>query len=427
MSQRFNFVVVALLLFGGLGWLLDQHGRPAALATAQDPARQATLPGARAVIEAVHFPTLQLAFDAIPAEGGVVRLPPGTFEISQPLIITRSDVRIEGSGTATHIKNMNVDGQPAIIIAHPDGEKVKATDKLWRVMLSNFRLTGNEQSGHGIAALLVNEIFIQGMTVSNHGGDGIKLDRCYEDPRVSDCLITYNHQTGLNLPGCHDIVVCGNQFEENDDAVRCFDAFNLCFTGNCIDDHLGDGVVIENTYGSVVAGNMIEECEGRAIVLARDCYGITLSANVIAHNGGGIDLVDAHGCAVSANTFVLLKPPAIPKGGAAAVPALQTRCLRIAKDSGRITVSGNSFCDSYVGEGDVKRKVNDQLAGGIVLEGTREVNISGNTFSSVPKAVELRGESSAHAMFHGNLLIDAPSDHAKLTPPHMSENFTVPE
>lgn len=81
--------------------------------------------------------------------------------------------------------------------------------------------------------------------------------------------------------------------------------------------------MIENTYGSVVSGNMIEECDGRAIVLARDCYGITLSANVIAHNGGGIDLVDAHGCAVSANTFVLLKPP------------LDTRCLRVAKDSSR--------------------------------------------------------------------------------------------
>ena len=54
--------------------------------------------------------------------------------------------------------------------------------------------------------------------------------------------------------------------------------------------HLGHGVIIENTYGSVVSGNMIEECQGTAIVLDRDCYGIVLSANVIAHNGAGIDL-----------------------------------------------------------------------------------------------------------------------------------------
>ncbi len=276
-------------------------------------------------------------------------------------------------------------------------------------MLSQFRITGQENSGHGIEAVMVNEIFLDGVTVSYHGGDGIKLDRCYEDPRVSACLITYNRQTGLNLPGCHDIVVSGNQFEENRDALHCFDGYNLCLTGNCIDDHLGDGVVIENTYGSVVAGNMIEECDGRAIVLARDCYGITMSSNVIAHNGGGIDLVDAHGCAVSANTFPLLKMP--PGSNHGKQPQqLETRCLRIGKDSSRITVTGNSFCDSYIGEGAVRRKLNDQLAGGLALEGTRDVTITGNTFSSVSKAVELRGPKSENILFSNNLLIDSPTD-----------------
>ncbi|MCG6156583.1 right-handed parallel beta-helix repeat-containing protein [Rubinisphaera margarita] len=372
----------------------------------------AKLPGARPEINAAEYPSLQAAFDAIPSEGGVVRIPPGTFEISEPLILSRGDVLIEGAGTATHIKNINTDGKPALLVAHSDGEKVKSADRLWRVMLSKFRITGQEKSGHGIEAVLVNEIFLHGVTVSYHGGDGIRLDRCYEDPRVSSCLITYNKGTGLDLPGCHDIVVSGNQFEENQDAVHCFDAYNLCMTGNCVDDHLGDGVVIENTYGSVISGNMIEECEKRAIVLARDCYGITLSANVIAHNGGGIDLVDAHGCAVSANTFPLLKTPIKPKDGSE--PTLvNTGCLRIGPDSGRITVTGNSFSDSYIGEGAVRRKVNDQLSGGLVLEGTRDVNISGNTFSSVPKAVELRGEKSENIHFNDNLLIDAPSDLAQ--------------
>lgn len=425
MSQRVALIGLGLMVLLGIVWLVDQ--RPATrTATAQDRTRQGTLPGARAVIEAANYPSLQAAFDSLPAEGGIVQLPPGTFEIREPLKITRSDVRIEGAGTATHIKNLNADGQPAVVVAHPDGEKVRAADKLWRVMLSNFRVTGNEKSGTGIEGLLVNEIFLQGVTVSYHGGDGVKLDRCYEDPRVNDCLITYNKQTGLNLPGCHDIVVCGNQFEENRDAVHCFDGFNLCFTGNCIDDHLGDGVVIENTYGSVVTGNMIEECDGRAIVLARDCYGITLSANVIAHNGGGIDLVDAHGCAVSANTFVLLKPPPAAKEGEV-VKALDTRCLRIAKDSGRIAVTGNSFCDSYIGEGAVKRKVNDQLAGGIVLEDAQHVNVSGNTFSSVTKALELRGTKNGSVQFSNNLLVEAASDDAQLPKPQTANNLTSPQ
>jgi parallel beta-helix repeat protein len=155
---------------------------------------------------------------------------------------------------------------------------------------------------------------------------------------------------------------------------------------------------------------MIEECDGRGIVLARDCYGITLSANVIAHNGGGIDLVDAHGCAVSANTFVLLKTPVKTKEGTPPPSLLDTRCLRIAKDSSRITVTGNNFCDSYIGEGMKRRKLDDQLAGGIVLEGTRDIAITGNSFSSVPKAIELREPASKNVLFQDNLLVDAPSD-----------------
>lgn len=400
----FRVLVLLAVVSMGMVWIgAAQESRP----TAAPPA--AALPGARVEIDAAMFPSLQAALDAVPPEGGVVRIPPGTFEISVPLVLSRSDVLIQGAGSATHIKNINTNGQPALVVKHPDGEKVKSADQLWRVMLSQFRITGQERSGNGIEAVMVNEIFLQGVTVSYHGGDGIKLDRCYEDARVNACLITYNKQTGLNLPGCHDIVVCGNQFEENRHALHCFDAYNLCLSGNCIDDHLGDGVVIENTYGSVVSGNMIEECDGRAIVLARDCYGITLSSNVIAHNGGGIDLIDAHGCAVSANTFPLLKLPPKAKDGTQP-PQLESRCLRIGKDSSRITVTGNSFCDSFIGKGAVQRKLNDQLAGGLVLEGTRDITITGNTFSSLPKAVELREPKSDNILFSNNLLIDSPTD-----------------
>jgi len=387
----FSFVAVTVGVFS-FWWSADS-----------DASRQnGGLPGARPAVDASRYPSLQAALDALPAEGGVVNLPAGTFEITEPLVLSRGDVLLQGSGTATHIKNVNTQGKPALLIQHPDGSNVKSEDRLWRVMLSNFRITGNENSGHGIEALYINEIFFQGVTVSYHGQDGIRLDHCYEDPRINDCLITYNKATGLNLIGCHDIVVAANQFEENQDALHCFDGFNLCMTGNCVDDHLGDGVVIENTYGSVVSGNMIEECNGRAIVLDRECYGNTLSANIIAHNGGGIDLLDAHGCTVSANTFTIMKSDA----------------LYIGPKSNRITVTGNNFSNSYIGYGEsdkVKRRKNDLAAAGIVLEGTTDVTISGNLFSSVrPKAILQKGNPSKRIVFAGNILTDAQSDHGQL-------------
>jgi parallel beta-helix repeat protein len=161
-------------------------------------------------------------------------------------------------------------------------------------------------------------------------------------------------------------------------------------SGNCVDDHLRHGVVIENTYGSVVSGNMIEECKGVGIVLDRDCYGITLSANVIAHEfTGGIELRDAHGCAVTGNSF----------------PIVHKRALVIGPASDRIAVSGNAFGDTYIGDGKTRRPVDQDPAGGIVLEGTSDIAISGNTFSGLKtNALALEGSPSRRVLFSHNVL-----------------------
>jgi len=376
---------------------------------AQDAA--VVLPGARPSIDASTFPSLQAALDAVPEGGGLVQLPAGTFEITEPLRIHHGDTRITGAGTATHIRNLNTDAMPAILVSHPQCEDAQRDRKhaLWRIQLDSLRITGNPKSGPGIEARQINEILIDAVTLSENGGDGIFLNYCYEDPRITGCLVTYNQRVGVHLRGCHDIVVSSSQFEENQDALHCIDGFNLCMTGCCVDDHLGDGVVIENTYGSVVSGNMIEECKATAIVLDRDCYGITLSANVIAHNGGGIDLRDAHGCAVSANTFTILK----------------SNALRIGPRSGRIAVGGNNFSNSFIGEGSLRRNTDDLAAAGLVLDSTEDIAISGNVFAGLTeKAVTLVGESQG-IVFANNVLRDVASDHEQIKAGTIVNNETV--
>jgi parallel beta-helix repeat protein len=352
------------------------------------------------LIDASLYPNLQMAFDILPEDGGVVRLPPGRYEITEPLVLSRSDTRIEGAGAASHIVNLNEEGLPAFIIRHPANPtgagEGRRKQELWRVQLADFRISGNPKSGDGLLADAVNEIYIHGLAVDHNGGHGINLQYCYEDPRIADSILTYNGKVGINIDGSHDIVVNDNQFEENQDALRAADSFNLCMNGNNIDDHLRHGVVIENTYGSVLSGNMIEECQGTAIILDRDCYGIAIGSNVIAHNFAGVDLRDAWGSSVSANTFTIMATPA----------------LRIGPKSGRITVTGNSFSNSHVGD-DTHRAEDYEatfprtsFANGIVLESTRDIVVTGNLFSGlIEEAVRTQGVCRRIALV-GNVSAD---------------------
>ena len=344
-----------------------------------------------AAIDASAFPDLQAAFDAVPSGGGLVRLPPGTFELAEPLRLSRAETRVEGCGTATHLVNRNTEGAPALILG-PAGYEGNRRAKVWRIQLANFRVSGNPRSGDGVLARGVNEIYVHGLSVDHNGGHGIHLADCYEDPRICDSIITYNAQAGLNIQAGHDIVVSGNQFEENHDAVRCIDSFNLCMTGNNLDDHLGNGVVIENTYGSVLSGNMIEECRGAAVVLDRDCYGIAVSANVLAHNtGGGVEVRDGWGCSITGNAF----PLSIAHG------------VRIGPASGRIAVAGNSFCNSYLGGGKVKRpKPGQDTARGILLDAAPDVVITGNTFTGLAESAIKATGDCPRLVVSGNVVAD---------------------
>lgn len=83
---------------------------------------------------------------------------------------------------------------------------------------------------------------------------------------------------------------------------------------------------------------MIQECDGRAIVLARLLWHHSVVQRD-RHNGEGIDLVDAHGCAVSANTFPLKKMPPKVKDGIGTPNKTGTGSRMKAKKT------GNTFCE----------------------------------------------------------------------------------
>ncbi|HXT57454.1 MAG TPA: hypothetical protein VN699_02415, partial [Pirellulales bacterium] len=61
------------------------------------------------------------------------------------------------------------------------------------------------------------------------------------------------------------------------------------------------------------------------------------------------------------------------------------------------------------------RPIEENHPGGIVLEGTSDITISGNNFSGLEaKALALEGAPSRRVSFSGNVLADVKSEHGKL-------------
>jgi pectin methylesterase-like acyl-CoA thioesterase len=154
-------------------------------------------------IDASKYPTLQAAIDALPVTGGVIMIPPGEYELNEPLLLATENTRLQGSGSSTHLINRNEEGKPAIIVKSASGSQ-------FRVELSNFRVSGNPKSGDGIFLERVQELLITELTVVNNGGNGINMKNCTENPRVALCNITCNAKAGININGGHDIVVNAN-------------------------------------------------------------------------------------------------------------------------------------------------------------------------------------------------------------------------
>ncbi len=375
------------ILYGGISLLLFMgFSIQSQSAAGQVILQEGGEPGVPPDTDAREF--LQGQLDRLPAGGGNWVIPPGRYEIGRPIVVSRGDIMIQGAGSATHIVNLNEQGEPALRIQNSDTEAY-----LWRVQVCDLRITGNPKSGAGIQATRVNELLLSRLSVEHHGGDGIFMDHCYEDPRICDSLMTYNAATGLNLLGCHDIIVSANQFEENMDGVHCIDGYNLTLTGNNLDDHLGNGVVIQNTYGSIVSANMIEECNGHAVILRGDCYGDAISANTLAHcKGEGVRIENARDITVSANAFVLLAEHSIHALDGAA----------------QLTLTGNTF-SRYPFDPERSRK--GDPGSGILLESARDVTISGNTFTAMRReAVKAAGKANQRISITGNTVFNASSE-----------------
>ncbi|KPL12173.1 MAG: hypothetical protein AMS26_18530 [Bacteroides sp. SM23_62] len=323
-------------------------------------------------VSAGDYATIQEAVNALPSAGGTVFIPAGLYEISEPIMVEKSDVSLIGEGTGTILLNTSKDGKNTIELIGTEEVPI------WRVKVSDMHMKGNEKCGNAIYAKQVNEISLSDMWIDYHGRSGIYLDYCYENPRVYDNNIAYNKETGVKLDGCHDIVVSANQMEENGIGIYGKGLYNATVTGNNIDDHIRNCIYFVNTLGSIITANMLENCKGKSVILDEACNGIVVTGNTF-RMPGVLSVFKTKGVVVTGNAF----------------DASESTALEV-EESELVTVSGNIFSGS--GEG-VNRIY------GMVMSNVNDVAISGNTIvKPLEGGIYILGDQNGYVNITGNTI-----------------------
>lgn len=191
---------------------------------------------------------IQQALDILPDSGGEVRLPPGIFEITQPLILNRSYQTLRGAGESTLLHLAAGANCPVIIMGEPadhpkrtvkylrladcfiDGNRREQQRELWRT-----KGEGSEIRNNGIVVQNVRNSWVENVTCARCRSGGLVTTR---DVR-------------------HLVVSEFNAFDNQFDGLACYQTTESLFTGLYLHDNPGAGISLDLAFNHNVVSNAV--------------------------------------------------------------------------------------------------------------------------------------------------------------------------
>jgi len=170
---------------------------------------------------------IQRALDTLPESGGAVVLPPGNFEVSQPIILSRDNQTLQGAGAATILHLADNANCPVIILGEPlnnpsqtirhlkvagffiDGNRAHQQRELWQLAGE-----GSEIRNNGVTAQNVSDSTVENVTCA----------RCR-----SGGLVTTRNVRRLTV---RNLTAFDNEF----DGLACYQTKDCLFTGLYLHD-----------------------------------------------------------------------------------------------------------------------------------------------------------------------------------------------
>jgi hypothetical protein len=201
---------------------------------------------------------IQAALNAVPANGGTVYLPTGTYKITSTLTASVTGTRIVGNGWSAQIL---YDGSVVTTAITPTGN-IRCFVQDIRVSQSNTSHLGTALDWSGCSSSTIERVLIDGGGGGVAPNIGIKLNAstCHYNV-IRDCRINYGGTTaqGISIQGSsHSNVV---------DNVR------LIPQG---DDVNSSGIYIVNTHSTTLIRPDIESAAGNGVFLDTAAHGTAM-------------------------------------------------------------------------------------------------------------------------------------------------------
>jgi hypothetical protein len=174
---------------------------------------------------------IQAAFDAVPATGGVVYLPPGQYEISSTLIITQDNTTLLGAGAGNRIGATQVGtGSRIEAAAGVTGSVIKvqrtANDRtVYGVKIQDIAIDG-DSIGSNVDGVLFRSVKgeIHNVAINNCTGNGIRVQGYGSWPAERNKFIAcdsgYNTAAGIYFDSdAADNTITNCVFMQNQDGL----------------------------------------------------------------------------------------------------------------------------------------------------------------------------------------------------------------
>lgn len=341
-----------------------------------------------------HYPSLQAALEALPAQGGAIHVPAGEYPVTAPIakqLAAKQHLYLYGDGRGSVLISELTDGSPLLHLTGVVGS-------WWpdlRITIRDLTFVGSPAGGDALVIDYPNDTLVDACCFLGHGGQALRLGPQGTNVTVRDCWLR-DCRRGIRAENIHHLTLQGNQTRsraggqsQEEHLFIGWECREVRIIGNHLAYGQAQGIVLDGTAQHVISGNTIEgfrvgiEARGKGETNPRDhCRDLVISGNYLHAETGLLLRGECRGFVIQGNTFINNPEGAI--------------VLKDASAGGAHTITGNVIRKSvYDG---VYVKTASPHQGGLDLGAASGCCVTGNVLENVQPGPAILTSGAGHVI-----------------------------